>query len=106
MPLKLHKRNNVQRPEKRIRSPVGTFFANKDELRIGLIPGGFPMLSKDAKPSDARTQRAELNSGGEDTYKSLELAQDLIRALDAQSAAHMERISASEKDERTTETSE
>ena len=64
------------------------------------------MPSKDAKPSDARMHGAALNVSVEDRYARLELAQELIRALDAESAAHMEQISAADKNERTTETSE
>lgn len=61
------------------------------------------MSRNDITPSTPAPDRHELNLAEEETYKALQLAQDLIRALDAESEEHMSHISAAEKQGRTEE---
>ena len=61
------------------------------------------MSRNDITPSTLTPDLHELNLAEEETYKALQLAQDLIRALDAESEEHMSHISAAEKQGRTEE---
>ncbi len=59
------------------------------------------MSRNDITSSTPNPQRSELNLAEQETYNALQLAQDLIRTLDAESEERMSHISAAAKQGRT-----
>ncbi len=64
---------------------------------------GLAMSRNDITPTTPKLVSQNLSIAEEETYKTLQLAQSLIRALDAESEEHMSHISAADKQGRTEE---
>ncbi len=58
---------------------------------------GLAMSRNDITPTTPKLVSQNLSIAEEETYKTLQLAQSLIRALDAESEEHMSHISAADK---------
>jgi hypothetical protein len=55
------------------------------------------MSRVDMKQSGSGQEDVELRDSEENSYKTIELAEELIRALDTESNEHMQKISAEDK---------
>ncbi len=64
------------------------------------------MSRNDITSSTPNPQRSELNLAEQETYNALQLAQDLIRTLDAESEERMSHIGAAAKQGRTEQADE
>jgi hypothetical protein len=73
-------------------APVQPSNANNSEPERDLL-----MSHVDMKPLGFWPKHAEVSASQEDSYQTVELADELIRALDAESNEHMQQISAEDK---------
>jgi hypothetical protein len=84
---------------------MATILQINSSVEITSVNEGLGMSRDTNTPSSPKPLSKRLSLADDETCKTIQLAQDLIRALDAESEEHMSHISAADKQGRTEEAS-